>query len=39
LLFLMILLCSMFLGMKILWRTIWHSKHQVSDQIKEILIF
>jgi hypothetical protein len=34
-----ILLCSMFPGMKIQWQTIWCSKHQVSDQIEEILVF
>jgi hypothetical protein len=25
--------------MKIQWRTIWHNKHQVSEQIKENSIF
>jgi hypothetical protein len=29
----------MFLGMRTQWRMIWHSKHQVFDKIKEILIF
>jgi hypothetical protein len=35
----MILLCNMFLGMKIHWRIIWRSKHQIFDRIEEILIF
>jgi hypothetical protein len=35
----MILLCSMFLGMKIQLRMIWRSKHQVFDQINENLVF
>jgi hypothetical protein len=39
LLFLMILLCSMFPGRKIQWRTIWHSKHQVSEPIEENSVF
>jgi hypothetical protein len=38
LLFSLILLCSMFPGMKIQWRMIWHSKHQVSEQINENLV-
>jgi hypothetical protein len=29
----------MFPGMKIRWRMTWHSKHQVSDQIEENLVF
>jgi hypothetical protein len=29
----------MFPGMKIQWRTIWHNKHQVSDQIEENSVF
>jgi ribonuclease HI len=36
---LMILLCNMFPGMKIQSRMIWHSKHQVSNQIEENLEF
>jgi hypothetical protein len=35
----MILLCNMFSGMKIQWRTIWRSKHQVSEQIEENSVF
>jgi hypothetical protein len=35
----MILLCSMFTGMKIQWQTTWCNKHQVSDQIEETLVF
>jgi hypothetical protein len=31
----MILLCSIFPKIKIQWRTIWRSKHQVSDEIKK----
>jgi hypothetical protein len=26
-------------GMKMQWRTIWRSKHQVPEQIEEILVF
>jgi ribonuclease HI len=36
---LMILLCSMFLGMKIHWWMIWRNKHQVSNRIKENSVF
>jgi ribonuclease HI len=35
----MILLCSMFPGMKIQWQTIWRSKPQVFDRIEENLVF
>jgi hypothetical protein len=35
----MILLCSMFSGMKIHWQTIWRSKDQISNRIKENLVF
>jgi hypothetical protein len=32
----MILLCNIFPEIKIQWRMIWRSKHQVSDEIKKI---
>jgi hypothetical protein len=35
----MILLCSMFSGMKIQWQMIWHSKHKVFNQIEAYSIF
>jgi hypothetical protein len=39
LLFSMTLQYNMFPGMKIQWRTIWHSKHRVFNQSEENLVF
>jgi hypothetical protein len=35
----MILLCSLFSGVKIQRQMIWHNKHQVFDRIKKNLVF